>query len=431
MHIYLAGIGGSGIAPLLILAQQAGYHVSGSDIHNSAALDKLRQTAQVHIDIGQTGTEIARTHTKRPIDWYVYSSAVGLKIPTNQELQWVRDAGIKATRRDEFLNHLLQQHQFKLLAVAGTHGKTTTTAMLIWACHALQHSVNYSLGGKLSELPPAQSQADSDWFVYEADEFDRNFLAFQPQLSLITGIDYDHHDIYPSRQNYREAFAQFIQQSEQTIIAPADLEQLSLADQSSITVVEQLPLPQFTLLGRVNRANATLAWHALKVLLPDVADEVLIATLNNFPGSWRRFEKLADNVYTDYAHNPLKIAGCLATASELQRPIVVIYEPLTNRRQHDIRQQYYDLFTSVEQLYWIPTALVREDPNLPVLTPADLIAGLNVATKASPAELNDELKGKLQRHLDAGAVIVGMAGGASQLDLWLRANFGDKATLKF
>ena len=82
------------------------------------------------------------------------------------------------------------------------------------------------------------------------------------------------------------------------------------------------------MIGEVNRQNATLALVAAKLLKPDMSEKELIAKLNQFPSSWRRFEKIADNLYTDYAHNPVKIAGCLQIAKELDKPIVVVYEPI-------------------------------------------------------------------------------------------------------
>ena len=155
----------------------------------------------------------------------------------------------------------------------------------------------------------------------------------------------------------------------------------------------------------------------------------LIAKLNQFPGSWRRFEKIADNLYTDYAHNPAKIAGCLQIAKELNRPIVVVYEPHSNQRQHLIKDQYKNLFKDVRKIYWLPSFLTREDPNLKVLTPQDLIDTLVNSEIAQVAEMNQDLIDAIKDALNSGAVVVAMS--ASGLDTWLRENLADKQYLKF
>ncbi|MCA9323534.1 UDP-N-acetylmuramate--L-alanine ligase, partial [Candidatus Saccharibacteria bacterium] len=199
MHVYFSGIGGAGIGPLALIAKKAGYEVSGSDKKDSGYIANLRSKGIDSIHIGQDAETIAKVHEQHPIDWFVYSSALPRENPNHPELKFVAEHNIRSTKRDEFLQYLLTSSGQKLIAIAGTHGKTTTTAMVIWLFHELGLTLSYSVGGKLSFGGIGEFDQDAKYFVYEADEYDRNFLSFRPHMSLVSGIDYDHPDIYPTR----------------------------------------------------------------------------------------------------------------------------------------------------------------------------------------------------------------------------------------
>jgi UDP-N-acetylmuramate-alanine ligase len=139
-------------------------------------------------------------------------------------------------------------------------------------------------------------------------------------------------------------------------------------------------------------------------------------------------EQIIPNLYSDYAHTPEKIRGAMSVASEMAaekgQDLVVIYEPLTNRRQHYMIDNYQDCFAGATKVYWLPSYLAREDPQQPVLTPAELISHLADPSIALPMERNDSLKQTIQQHLDNGDMVVGMAGGGgNSLDDWLRKEF--------
>ncbi len=203
-----------------------------------------------------------------------------------------------------------------MIAIAGTHGKTTTTAMAIWLCKQAGNPISYSVGAKVSFGSMAEFNRDATFFVYEADEFDRNFLSFSPALSIISGIGYDHPDIYPTIEAYNEAFIAFIEQSDKTILWQQDYKKLGSPKHTTITVLPtnsdtaRLQLP-----GTVNRQNAFAVARGFEAMgLCDF--DSAIAILQKFPGVSRRFEKIADNLYSDYAHTPEKIAGALQIAQE-------------------------------------------------------------------------------------------------------------------
>lgn len=109
MHIFFSGIGGTAIGPLAIIAKQAGHDVSGSDKQDSQYIEYLKKRGITKINIGQDKKQIARVHNAKPIDWYVYSSAVAIENPKAPELQFVRENQIKHTKRDDLLNFILQE----------------------------------------------------------------------------------------------------------------------------------------------------------------------------------------------------------------------------------------------------------------------------------------------------------------------------------
>lgn len=319
MHIYFSGIGGTGIGPLALVAKQAGYEVSGSDSHDSGYLKYLTAQGITDIHVGQSAEKLAEVHGRRPIDWFVYSSALPKTDPSHPELVYVNENGIRASKRDEFLNEVLIDKKLRLIAIAGTHGKTTTTAMAIWLFKQLGVPVSYSVGAKMSFGEMGQYDKASEYFVYEADEYDRNFLAFHPYMSLITGIDWDHPDIYPTRENYYEAFGRFIGQSEHAALWQSDVERLKHTPTDHQMVLNQ-DGPQINKLlrlpGLVNRQDAWMVANGLGPIFNKPIDE-LAKKLNDFPGLSRRWEQIAPNVYSDYAHTPGKIRGALQLAHEV------------------------------------------------------------------------------------------------------------------
>lgn len=429
MHIYFSGIGGAGISSLALLAAQAGFEVSGSDKQASTYIDYLRKEGVHDIAFDQSYEHIAAVHAAHPIDWFVYSSAVTMEQVDADELRFCKEQGITSSKRDDFLNMLIGQKQLKLVALAGTHGKSTTTAMVVWLCRELELPVSYALGarvsfGELSLFDPA-----SEYFIYECDEFDRNFLSFKPYLSGITGLAWDHHEIFPTLEDYNQAFRDFIRQSQQTLIWQGDLERIGLAANEQLTVLDpsEAAIDTLQLRGRFNREDA---WLAMQIVSQMTGKELgaLQPLMDRFPGLKQRMELLAPNLYTNYAHTPEKIRGGMSAALEIaaehQQDLVVLYEPLTNRRQHYIKDEYKDCFAGAKKVYWVPSYLAREDPALPILTPAELITHLSDPSIAEPAAMDHELEQHVQEHLAHGDLVVAMtASGQGSLDEWLRQHF--------
>jgi UDP-N-acetylmuramate--alanine ligase len=429
MHIYFSGIGGTAIGPLALIAKQAGYKVSGSDKQDSQYVQYLKKHGLTDIHIGQTREQIAKVHDKEPIDWFVYTSALPLENPDAPELKFCEEQDIKISKRDELLNQILSDKKLKLIAVAGTHGKTTTTSMVIWLFKQLELPISYSVGAKISFGDMGQYEEGSEYFAYEADEFDRNFLAFDPHTSLITGVSWDHHEIFPTREDYQQAFQEFISQSGHTFIWQEDYDYLSLLESTSLSVLDSSNphIHRIKLAGLYNRLDAWLAIRAVQHATDEPIDK-LVLLMNKFPGLQRRMEEIIPNLYSDYAHTPEKIRGAMSVALEMavkkDQQLIVVYEPLTNRRQHYMLEDYGDCFNGAEHLYWIPSYLAREDPNQRIIPPEELISHLPDKSFAEAADRDHALKVTIQRHLDRGDMVVCMAGGGGDsLDEWVRKEF--------
>ena len=412
MNVYFSGIGGVGIGPLAEIARDGGYTVCGSDASDSPITDRLRARGDIELTITSEADFLRQQHEANPIDWFVHTSALPDSHP---ELVYARSQGIRCTKRDAFLAEFIRNKQLTLIAVAGTHGKTTTAGMCVWALQQLGVPVSYSVGSTLSFGPSGQFNPKSSLFVYECDEYDRNFLAFSPEVTIITSLDYDHPDTYPTQADYNAAFAQFIGQST-TLVTWQPIANALDAMPSSATILAGDAVRELHIAGLHNRQNATLAIEALSPYVPNPS--ALPEALERFPGTGRRFEKLADNLYSDYGHHPVEIAATLELARELSSRVTLVYQPHQNIRQHQIKAGYPHAFSGADTVYWLPTYLTREDPALPVLGMNELIEGTPTPDKFHAADMNDELWQEIGRARAAGNLVVCM--GAGTIDDWVR-----------
>lgn len=414
MNIFFSGIGGVGLGPLAEIAHDAGHEVIGSDLEPGLMTEHLN-ARNITVHIGpQDGSFLRASHEDTPIDWFIYTAALP---DDHAELLFAHSLGIKVAKRDELLAYIIKEKNLKLIAVTGTHGKTTTTGMFIWALKQLNIPVSYSIGTTINFGPSGFFDPASEYFVYECDEFDHNFLNFSPYLSLITAVDHDHYDTYPTEGEYLDAFRQFSSQSTRVITwndqhpdIYTGLEQVILLDRDDIDQTVQLP-------GFHNRRNATLVAKGLEQL---TIGGDYGKVLSSFPGTDRRFELLAPLLYSDYGHHPVEIAATLQLAREVSEHIVLVYQPHQNVRQHEIKDDYIDQFELADEVYWLPTYLSREDPQLPILPPEDLIKNITNKDHIHVADFNDELWDIIQTARNDGKLVLGMGAGA--IDKWLREN---------
>lgn len=419
MNIYFSGIGGVGIGPLAEITRDAGYTVTGSDVEEGLMTDKLKSDG-IDIYIGpQDGVFLQMTNDKEPIDWFVYTSAIKDNHP---ELILARKLGIKTAKRGEYLTHFVQENKLKLIGVSGTHGKTTTTGMLIWVMQQLGIPISYSIGTTISFGPSGRFDPASEYFIYECDEFDRNFLYFSPYLALIASLDYDHSDTYPTSNDYISAFREFAIKS-QSVIAWNDQRVETFEGLTNVRLLDPAQITPLTgIIGAHNRRNATLVESAISQLR--ISDDIY-EILSHFPGTDRRFEQLADNLYSDYGHHPVEIAATLQLAREISDHIVLVYQPHQNSRQYEIKDEYTNQFELADEVYWLPTYLSREDPSLPILRPNELIQNITNKGNVHAVDFNDELWEVIQNARHDGKLVLGMGAGA--IDGWLRERLASTA----
>ena len=408
-RVHMVGIGGAGMSGIARILLDRGGQVSGSDAKESRGVRALRARGALirighdpsALDLLPGGvTAVVTTHAAIP--------------KTNPELVEARRRGIPVVLRPAVLAQLMAGRS--TLMVTGTHGKTTTTAMLVWAMQQLNIPVSYSIGTTISFGTSGKYAPGSKYFIYECDEFDRNFLEFIPTLSLVTSIDYDHPDTYPTVGDYQRSFTQFMGQSQQVIAWAHDIKG-EITAPSDTWLLQDTEALTINVVGAHNRANATLAAKTFEFL--NIAEQTAVTTaLQDFPGSARRFEKLADNLYTDYGHHPAEIAAMMQLAREVSDHVVLVYQPHQNVRQHQIRNNYTDCMQLAEQIYWLPTYLTREDPALAILQPKELTDNLLNRDSVIYADLNDELWQYIQTARAAGKLVLCM--GAGTIDGWLR-----------
>ena len=433
MKVYISGISGTGMGPLALMAEAAGLEICGSDLARGAVYDELTK-AGIEVAVGEQDGEFLESKLREGIDWFVYTSALP---EDHTELVMAKEAGIKCTKRDDFTAFLVEKLGLKMIAVAGTHGKTTTTAMIVWAALKMNLKASYIVGTTLGFAPSGSYHKGDKYFIYEADEYDRNFLKYHPWLAVIPAVSYDHPDIYPTREDYIKAFQQFRGQSgfvieykngkilEKQMMAKEDFESEAMYKSND-----------FSLAGEARRIDAALAANAVffmqqndyaeRGIEVDYYTGALIETLNDFPVVGRRFERIADYVYTDYAHHPEEIVATLEIAKEEaellgRKGVVVVYQPHQNTRQHEVKDGYRDAFVGAEKVFWLPTYLTRENPELSVIKPEEFIADLSNLDVAEAAELNDDLMQKLQFYLDNDYLLILMTAGPA--DEWWREKF--------
>lgn len=409
MKIYISGISGTGMGPLALMAKDAGMMVFGSDQAAGAITNELTN-AGINLCLGEQDGSFLQARAKNEgVDWFVYTSALPEDHP---ELVLAKKLKLKISKRDEFISFLIKKLKLKLVAVAGTHGKTTTSAMIVWGAKQLGLPLSYLIGTTLPFAEAGHYEPGSEYFVYEADEYDRNFLAYHPWLAVIPTVTYDHPDIYPTEQEYQDAFRQFEAQSEQII----------RGDEIAAGV---------TLAGEARRYDATLAIDALARMIPAKrglkrfcsSHKQILNAINSFPGVGRRFEQVSEGYYSDYAHHPEEVVATVEIAREEAerrdlKGVVAVYEPHQNIRQSELAADYANAFDGVTKVYWLPTYLTREDPKRKVLTPSNFITKLDNKKVAEPAELDDKLAAELKKWHNKGYLVLLMSAGPA--DLWLR-----------
>lgn len=327
--IFFIGIGGIGMSGLARLLKAKGKEVSGSDSASSSTTDELEEE-EIGITIGHNSH-----HLEEDTELVVYSEAIP---ETNVELVKARELGIPTLTYFEALGEVTEG--YRVIAVAGSHGKTTTTAMLALILQQAGKDPTVIVGSKLKEFGNKNVRiGESDLFVVEACEYRRNFLSLKPDLLGITNIELDHLDYFKDQADYEQAFNTLAGQS-QEVLWPEDTSEYE----------GELGIP-----GEHNQKNAGLAAmmaRRLGVKEPDIA-----SALAGYLGAWRRFEFKGTSlygalIYDDYAHHPSEITATLQGAREKypDERIIAVFQPHQYSRTRALLQDFAEAFEDADEV---------------------------------------------------------------------------------
>ena len=320
--LHFVGIGGAGMSGWARVALQRGATVSGSDRADSPALASLRSLgATVHV-----GHDAANVPQGAEV---VYSTAVPAD---NPERAVARANDWPEKPRSALLGELTRGRS--TIAVAGAHGKTTTTSMLAHALIGLGADPGYLIGGKLSTTGEHADWGTGEWLVVEADESDRSMLALDVDIAVVTNVELDHHATFGSLQEVQADVRTFLAGAPQAVLPADDAAVLALRAPGSPLQTFTAPQPPLELRvpGEHNQRNAAAALEALALAGFDRAEAA--RALASFAGAGRRFEELGrtaagPRVVDDYAHHPTEVAATLRAAREEAGGgrVVAVFQP--------------------------------------------------------------------------------------------------------
>lgn len=380
-RIHLIGIGGAGMSGLAWAARRLGAEVSGSDRNESSYTERLR-AAGVKVALGHDAANLPDGAE------VVISTAIP---DSNPELVSARESGRKIRHRSELLAELCSSR--RQIAVAGTHGKTTTTGMLAWALRELGQDAGFFIGGELPGFGPGQENVnsgwgDGEWVVVEADESDGSFVNLDPEIAVITNVEMDHHERWGNVATLRRAFSDFVSQADSLVISATEIERfqgMPALDRKVIGFDEGEPGPRELRLkvpGVHNRLNARAAIAALVAagFDPDQAAEAL----SGFTGVKRRQEFKGEvngaRVFDDYAHHPTEVAMTISALRELQpRRLVAVFQPHLYSRTRVFSQQFGAALAAADEIVVLDVYAAREEP----IGPLAEVTGMDVLRAAA------------------------------------------------
>jgi UDP-N-acetylmuramate--alanine ligase len=415
-HVHLIGAGGIGMAGVAYLLKERGFAVTGCDVQENRLTDWLRKNGI------QVFTGHDEVHITRQVDWLVRSTAVP---DTHPEVCRARSSGIPVSRRGEVLPALMRDRT--CIAVGGTHGKTTTTAMI-----AQVLGCGYCVGGEIAGFEGVAK--DAPLMVVEADESDGTISGYTPDYAVITNIEYDHMEHHASEMAFISCFEQFIRNTRGKVFYCAE-------DRISGNVVQsfrsapgkcmpfgfpgpgiQLPLP-----GDHNQWNAAAARAVCRLWK---SEEEILQALERIRPVRRRFETVFEGegirIISDYAHHPTEITALVQAASEMEpRRLLAVFQPHRYTRTCALGADFPESFEGVDKLWLVPVYAASEQP----------VAGGTTAELMShfPERWNGRLKNcqtleaawaNIQTELrDGDLLLIVGAGDIEQIAEWISLSF--------
>ena len=395
--IFFIGIGGIGISALAKMAISCGIEVSGvNDEESPKTLIPLREAgAKIFYETDSFAEALAEA------DLYVYSDAWLYRGP--EILEQAKKTGKPVLNYFGALGEFAKK--YKVIAIAGTHGKTTTTAMVANILIDAELDPTVIVGSFVNEFDSNFRKGNGEYLVVEADEYNRHFLSLYPFLSVVTNIEADHLDYYKDLADVQNAFDKFLSQSSNKILDYTKyLEKLS-----------NLSVP-----GEHNRMDAAAAMAVADFL--GIDQEVAKKSLAKFSGTWRRLEKKGETkegsiVYDDYAHHPTEIKASLQALRELypkgDKKITVIFQPHLYSRTKALFADFANSFHQADEVLLLPIYFAREDPD-PSISSKKLADAITLAGDKAQAVEGFELAEEFVKKLNLGKNDIFVTMGAGE-----------------
>jgi UDP-N-acetylmuramate--alanine ligase len=413
-RVHFIGIGGAGLSAIARLMNQLGIVVSGSDAHDSDVLRALRDEG-ITCFVGHAAAQVAG------VDTVIASTAVR---DDNPEVVEARRLGIRVWPRSAGLRSVMIGR--RTLAVAGTHGKTTTTAMLTYALRAVGADPSFAIGAEVAGLGTNARLGSSPLLVAEADESDGAFLVYRPAGAIVTNVDADHLDVWGDAASYAAAFERFADTVGEFLVVCVDdpgARALSLKARSrglrvtTVGFAEDADVRGLDVRIEDGRTRLTAAYggeplvgldlavpgehyaqDALAALAAGLAlgygPAELAAGIGEYAGARRRMEPLGEaggvRVYDSYAHHPTEITADVAAGRALAGDgrLVVIYQPHLVSRTRELGAQMGEALSAADAVYVADLYVAREDPD-PAVSSAIVVD----AVTGPPAELAGPVAG--------------------------------------
>ncbi|MDR0510303.1 MAG: UDP-N-acetylmuramate--L-alanine ligase [Rikenellaceae bacterium] len=447
-NIYFLGIGGIGMSALARYFMHEGRHVAGYDRTPSDLTRRLEsEGAEVHYAddpslVGERFRDPASTLV-------IYTPAIP---PDHREWAWLRENGFEIVKRSQALGHIAGDRF--VMAVAGTHGKTTTTTLAAWLDHRAGSRGSAFLGGISKNFDSNLVLGPGERLAVEADEFDRSFLRLHPDVAVVTSADADHLDIYGTHESLLEAFAQFVRQVKRAAIVklgvelpldnptariyrysyhtPCDFYAANIRLREGGYYMFDIVCPDRAVRdctlgvpGHINVENAVAAtalmWAAWRYGQAGgpFDEEGLRLALKGFAGVKRRFEFYMNTpklVYMDdYAHHPRELEAAITSVRDMfpARRLTVVFQPHLYTRTRDFYPDFARALSLADEAILLPVYPAREEPIEGVTT--EMIAGLmSIPCRIVPKE-------RLVETLAATELDVAITFGAGDIDNYCEA----------
>lgn len=391
---YMVGIGGIGMSALAQLLTARGDRVTGSDRAESPVTELLEQKG-VTVIIGQKAENVPQEVTM-----LIYSDAVPFE---QSERMAARERGIPESSYFQMLGQVSEG--FRTVAIAGTHGKTTTTGMLAAILRDAGASPTAVIGSLVRDFGSNYIEGESNLFVVEACEYQRHFLNLNPDVLIITNIEFDHTDYFKDLEDVQDAFRTIMKKVPASGFIIADTEAPNvqpLLEGLEATIIPYAEEPAYglRLLGEFNRNNARAASAAARIIDPALTDEKIAHSLGEFHGTWRRFEHKGEfngaQVYDDYAHHPTAVSETLQALRDKMESegnstgrIIALFHPHLYSRTRDLFDAFGRAFGNADEVIVAPIYGAREDDDGTVSS--ELLAA-RIVEEGTPARATDSLE---------------------------------------